>query len=720
MKNTCLKLALFVVMGTALVSLFPQKAQAAVTEDSYVSTWTVAATPSAIVTDSTDNIYYAGFVSSPSAVQFNPFYAADPTSQPDGTKIATTGGVFLSEVNGVTYKKTYVWQSDQLNSVSLTKIAADKANNIYVLGTFNGIVNFNPTGGIDSHSSLGKTWSFLLRINADGSYTPGNTYLWQDQNINLRDMTIDASGNIYLLGQAVNNTGGPLTVNLNPLGGLDVQSLSAGDSLGFYTELATGTPNTYGYSRTIKNTASQYLEMDHIASASAGNLFLYGVFAGTMNFNGSDGTDNKTSAGGSNDLFLSKYDAGGNYLSTYTVGGTGSESGGAMAVDGDNNVYYSGGFNGTVNFNPTGNGPDDTQTATALGQIFLTKLNSDGSYGFTVSWQTNELSIHKIAFDSNNLIYLIGASAGPLNYNPIDNSDSQPGFGLNDAFLTVLNPDKTYEYSYVWGGADDDKAVDEAFDSFDNLFITGSTKSLSLNFDPTGATSLITTFAGGENGYVSEFTSNPVISPTPTPDPNAPKGNPPTFGAPVQSFTCTGHVPAAPKIFQIWATQTTATIYFVPSADPQDSYTISYGVYSDAGMYNVTFNYSDKSGAIPYTINALSAATPYYFKVRANNGCMTGEWSNTLNLKTAVSATGGNNAYASDASVNNNSAGAVSSGGSCSQYTVLPGDSFWAIAQKVLGAGNKYLQIWNANKTQFPSLNYSSIIRSGWTLSVGC
>ena len=159
-------------------------------------------------------------------------------------------------------------------------------------------------------------------------------------------------------------------------------------------------------------------------------------------------------------------------------------------------------------------------------------------------------------------------------------------------------------------------------------------------------------------------------------------------------------------------------MHFVPSQSEQNSYTISYGPYSSSDTYNVTFPYSDKSGAIPYTINSLNSGTIYYFKVRANNGCMPGNWSNTLSLRTASSVGKTSTAYAYSSIKNSTlSAGA---GGSCTEYTVLPGDSFWAISQKLLGAGRRYLELWNANKARFPSLNYSSIIRTGWSLSVGC
>lgn len=732
MKNTCLRLALFILLGTALLPVFSQKALA---KDSYGITWTVQATPSAVAVDLSDNIYYAGYLASGSAVEMNPYYTLDPSNQTSETKTATTGAIFLSKLNAnLTYAKSYVIEADnpfitndKNISVSLTKIATDSASNVYLLGSFTGNVNFDPTtattGNMDFHSSNGETWPFLLKMNADGTY--GDTYLWQNNNTTIRDMIIDKSDNIYLLGQAANNGVNPIDINLNPLGGNDPQTLAPGDTLGFYTRLKTGAPYTYDYSRTFKNTGLQHLEVDHIASTSAGNIFLYGVFSATtpMNFNGL-GADDKTSSNNSDDLYLSEYDAGGTYLLTYVIGGTQNESAQALGIDNNDNVYYSGGFNSTVNFNPTGGNDSRTADITLPGQRFLSKLNNDGSYNYTLVWTSNTLNINTISFDNTNLMYLIGTGTSGTNYNPTGGADIQAGFGGNDGFMTVLNPDKTYNYTYIWGGAEDEKTIDSAFDSLNNFYIAGSSQSLTTKFDPNSST--ITTFpTAGEWGYLTEFLTTQFVPPSPTPtttptdnsNPSNNSSNNSSSSGP-QSFTCTSHAPAAPRIFQIAATADKSTLHFVPTIDQENSYTISYGLYSDAEMYNVTFDYSDKSGAIPYTINALDANKAYYFKVRANNGCMAGNWSQTLSIKTPASGTA--IAYPTASNTGAISAGGTSVGGSCSQYTVVPGDSLWKIAQKLLGAGNKYLQVWNANKTAFPSLNSSSIIRSGWTLSVGC
>ena len=618
-------------------------------------------------------------------------------------------GIYYSSDYGTTWNEQ---MTSGINGWSRIFISANGKYRAAVSYSSSNLYTSNDYGATWNQQSSVPIGSWNVALSDDGKY---QTAIWQSVDIETSNdygttWTPQASSgtkNWYDI--AMSSDGNYTTVLESNING----------------KLYTSSKYVYAYSQTFTNTAPQVLEVDHLVVDPSGNVFLLGVFSGTVNFNGSGGTE--TSNNNSNDIFLSKYDDSvglGSYVSTYVIGGDGQESAGSLAIDTNGDIFYSGGFSPStspVEFDPIAGQPSDTGTATVANQLFLTKLNGDGTYGYTVSWNTSSLSINKIAFDSNHLVYLIGVSAGPLNYDPTGGTDTQNGFGLNDGFLTVLHPDKTYNYSYVWGGTDDEKAMDAAFDQSDNLFIVGSTKSLSINFDPTGATDIPTLFNGGENGYITQFSSVPYVSPTPTPT-NAPQqnnnSNSSSNSNSNSSPTCTGTPPSTPSIFQIWATKTQATMHFVPSQGQQDTYTISYGPYSGADMYNVTFNYSDKSGAIPYAINALNPATVYYFKVRGNNGCVPGPWSNILSLRTAYSVGSTSKAYAYNATVNNN--GSAGAGGTCSEYTVVPGDSFWAIAAKLLGAGAKYFQLWDANKARFPSLNYSSIIRVGWTLSVGC
>jgi hypothetical protein len=69
------------------------------------------------------------------------------------------------------------------------------------------------------------------------------------------------------------------------------------------------------------------------------------------------------------------------YSYTKTMGGTDHDLGQSVAVDSSGNVYITGSFRGTVDFDP-GTGTDN-HTSAGEEDIFLTRINADGSYGYT-------------------------------------------------------------------------------------------------------------------------------------------------------------------------------------------------------------------------------------------------------------------------------------------------------------------------------------------------
>jgi len=94
---------------------------------------------------------------------------------------------------------------------------------------------------------------------------------------------------------------------------------------------------------------------------------------------------------------------------------------------------------------------------------------------------------------------------------------------------------------------------------------------------------------------------------------------------------CSSTAPtSAPNIYQVVAANSTATIYLSPPSSSFDGFTVSYGLDANADTYNATFSQGNTGAAVKYTINSLTPNTKYYFKVRANNGCATGPWSNVM------------------------------------------------------------------------------------------
>ena len=88
-----------------------------------------------------------------------------------------------------------------------------------------------------------------------------------------------------------------------------------------------------------------------IAVDATGNVYTTGTFKGTADFDPGTGTFNLV-ASGVNDIFVSKMDASGNFLWAKKIGGSGDDYGNGIAVDASGNVYTTGSFIGTVDFNP--------------------------------------------------------------------------------------------------------------------------------------------------------------------------------------------------------------------------------------------------------------------------------------------------------------------------------------------------------------------------------
>lgn len=104
---------------------------------------------------------------------------------------------------------------------------------------------------------------------------------------------------------------------------------------------------------------------------------------------------------------------------------------------------------------------------------------------------------------------------------------------------------------------------------------------------------------------------------------------------------CTKTVPSsAPNLYQVTAASSSATLYFAPPSSGFDGFTVSYGLDATASTYNASFSQGPTSGAVNYTVNALTPGSQYFFKVRANNGCAPGPWSNVLASNSSNSASG--------------------------------------------------------------------------------
>lgn len=89
---------------------------------------------------------------------------------------------------------------------------------------------------------------------------------------------------------------------------------------------------------------------------------------------------------------------------------------------------------------------------------------------------------------------------------------------------------------------------------------------------------------------------------------------------------------SAPDLFQIDSAKNSAKLFFTPISNTNQFY-VSFSTKANAEEHGELVSLL-REGVQSETIYFLNPNTTYYFKVRGQNGCMPGEWSNTMKVKT--------------------------------------------------------------------------------------
>lgn len=353
-------------------------------------------------------------------------------------------------------------------------IVIDSSGNVYVVGYFEGTVDFNPTAGTDSHASTGGKDIFLTKINSDGGYG----YTYSIGNTGTEDgigVAVDDSDNVFITGQY------SLTVDFNPTGGTDNHTSTGGQDI-FLTKI--NSDGSYGYTYTMGGNSID--SPSEIILDSLNNIYVSGSYYGTVDFNPTGGIDNHISNGES-DSFLTKINSNQTYGYTYTVGGSNFDGGSGVDCDSSNNVYISGYFTGlNIDLDPTAG--TDNHTSNGNRDVFYTKINSNGTYGYSYSFGGNSAdSSSSIVLDSSDNIYVTGAFLNTVDFDPTAGTDNHTSNGSADFFVLKINSDDSFNFAYTFGGTSGDYCYKAEIDSHGNIYLVGGYQG-TADFDPTAGT----------------------------------------------------------------------------------------------------------------------------------------------------------------------------------------------------------------------------------------
>ncbi len=240
-----------------------------------------------------------------------------------------------------------------------------------------------------------------------------------------------------------------------------------------------------------------------IAVDDSGNAYIVGYTASAFPI--TSGAYGQTFKGGNSDVFVSKLNPSGTALvySTY-LGGSSTDQGLGIALDGNHNVYVTG-CTLSPDFPVT---PGAFQTALAPEVVnpeaFVSKLSAAGdklSYSTYLGGNRGSNG-YGIAVDGSGSAYITGDTGG--NFPTTPGALRTRGSG-NNAFVTKLNTTGTaLVYSTYLGGTNQDNGRAIALDESGNAYIAGYT--VSLDFSVTQG-AYQTAFGDGEgpDGFVSKL-----------------------------------------------------------------------------------------------------------------------------------------------------------------------------------------------------------------------
>lgn len=118
--------------------------------------------------------------------------------------------------------------------------------------------------------------------------------------------------------------------------------------------------------------------------------------------------------------------------------------------------------------------------------------------------------------------------------------------------------------------------------------------------------------------------------PTPTPTATPTSSTSSNSNSSTSTPNCNDSAPTKPELFQVDIKGTSAKLFFTP-LQATDKFYVSFSTNSNAEEHGVEVILA-KEGVQNYTVNALKPNSSYYFKVRGQNGCMPGEWSNIVKV----------------------------------------------------------------------------------------
>lgn len=393
-----------------------QYIQKMTTDGDLIWAYSLDGMPRSMALDSLDNLYVLGDFSYQS--DFDPGH---------GVENVVPNGIYDAFLLKIDPNGNFVWVKiiSGPQEIMPSDIAIEH-DNIYFIGAYEGTVDFDPSANVYARTAIGNTDLFIQKMDLDGNYI-WTKFIEGASSIVGERLVVDNSGNVCLTGRfyedfdfdpsaasfvmtSAMGAGTPFLEKLTPNGDFlwakpivgfsgfstaDYNSVRADGSdnlylFGTYSTMYSGGNGTFysnpheGFVHKLDANGNFLWEktvggdfatriMDGVLD-EYGDIYFTGFFLGTNDFDPSS-ADYLLTSNGSNDIFVEKLAANGDFVWAMSYGGTGYDLSRSIKMNDEGDLFVRGEFKSIdIDFDPS-DGHAIVTSPTGCANTFIQKFS---------------------------------------------------------------------------------------------------------------------------------------------------------------------------------------------------------------------------------------------------------------------------------------------------------------------------------------------------------
>lgn len=368
---------------------------------------------------------------------------------------------------------------------AVTSVVTDQSGNQYLIGTFKGTVDFDPSTAVVNKTSNGYEDIFVIKLDLSGNFQWVQTFGGTSNDF---ASDIKIVNNQIIIGGTFQG----ISVDFNP-GSATNTSSSAGSYDAFILKLTVDSGN-YVWHKTFGGSGLDYVTAFDINNT--GDIIIGGYFSGTSDFDPSTSFASKTAAG-MNDIYVNRLSSTGNFIGVSVMGGTDDDQLNELKINSNNEIIIAGTFKNSADFDP------DTTTHTIntngyMEDVFIEKLSSTGTFVWVKSFGGYDGErLQGMCLDASDNIYSTGDFFMEVDFNPGPAVYNLTCYSGNNVYIQKLNTNGNFEWARSFGGNNPDLSYDIQTDADGNVYTLGIFSSDKIDLNPNADSSFYMNISSG-------------------------------------------------------------------------------------------------------------------------------------------------------------------------------------------------------------------------------